>query len=329
MLPNLKGRPPVIPPRSIILVTGVNGYIASHVADHLIQAGYIVRGTTRNIAKTAWVKDMFDAKYGGGKFEVVVVEDMAEHRALDKACKGVVGVAHVASIVTFDPDPNEVLPGAVRGALNAVFAASRMPSIKRVVCTSSSTAILLPKPNVELNVSTEDWNIEARLGSVRRKQDGGRMDDVGIHEDGKTWLRPQHRIAKFEFWSDLLGPSTSITGGLVRNAYYGDIAALKNMPPQWMVDVKDTARLHVAALIDPEVENERILAFAYPYNCNDILKCLRKLYPDKKFPNNIENDSRDLSKVDNRRREELLKKFGRPGWTGLEESIQENTAWLG
>ena len=76
------------------------------------------------------------------------------------------------------------------------------------------------------------------------------------------------------------------------------------MAPQWMVDVKDTARLHVAALIDPEVENEHILAFAYPYNYNDILKCLLKLYPDKKFPNNIENDSRDLSKVDNRRGEE-------------------------
>ena len=88
MLPNLKGRPPVIPPRSIILVTGVNGYIASHVADQLIQAGYIVRGTTRNIAKTAWVKDMFDAKYGGGKFEVVVLEDMAEPRAFEKAYKG-------------------------------------------------------------------------------------------------------------------------------------------------------------------------------------------------------------------------------------------------
>ena len=88
MLPNLNGRPPVIPPGSIILVTDVNGFIGSHVADQLIQAGYIVRGTTRNIAKTAWVKDMFDAKYGGGRFEAVVVRDMAEPRAFEEACKG-------------------------------------------------------------------------------------------------------------------------------------------------------------------------------------------------------------------------------------------------
>ena len=118
-------------------------------------------------------------------------------------------------------------------------------------------------------------------------------------------------------------------GGLVRRAYYGDITGLKSLPPQWMVDVKDTARLHVGALIDPEIENERILAVAHPFNCNDTLASLRKLYPNTEFPNNIEDNSRDLSKLDNRRGEELLKTFGRPGWTGLQESIHENTAGLG
>ena len=95
-----------------------------------------------------------------------------------------------------------------------------------------------------------------------------------------------------------------------------------------MVNVKDTARLHVAALLDPEVENERILAYAHPFNWNDVLAALRKIYPDKKFPNDIEDEPRDLSKLDNSRGATLLKAFGRPGFTGLEESIRENTAGL-
>ena len=95
-----------------------------------------------------------------------------------------------------------------------------------------------------------------------------------------------------------------------------------------MVNVKDTARIHVSALLDPEVENERILAFAYPYNWNDILAILRKIYPDKKLPAEIENAPRDLSKLDNSRGAALLKTFGRPGWTGLEESVRENVAGL-
>ena len=68
-----------------------------------------------------------------------------------------------------------------------------------------------------------------------------------------------------------------------------------------MANVKDTARLHVAALLDPDMENERILAFAHPLNCNGILAYLRRMYPDKKFPEDIEDNSKDLSKLDNSR----------------------------
>jgi hypothetical protein len=32
------------------------------------------------------------------------------------------------------------------------------------------------------------------------------------------------------------------------------------------VDVQDDARIHVAALINPEIQNERIIVFAEPYN---------------------------------------------------------------
>lgn len=92
-----------------------------------------------------------------------------------------------------------------------------------------------------------------------------------------------------------------------------------------MVNVKDTARLHVAALLNPDVENERILAFAYPYTWNEVLATLRKIYPDKKFPADIEDGPRNLSKLDNSRGAALLKAFGRTGFTGLEESIRENT----
>ena len=95
-----------------------------------------------------------------------------------------------------------------------------------------------------------------------------------------------------------------------------------------MVNVKDTARLHVAALLDPDVQNERILAFAYPFNWNDILAVLRKIYPDRKFPDDIENAPRDLSMLDNSREASLLKAFGRPGFTSLEETVRENTAGL-
>ena len=88
MAPTLYGKSPVIELGSLILVTGANGFIGSHVADQLIKAGYRVRGTARDTSKTAWLEELFENKYGKGKFESVIVEDMASPGAFDEACKG-------------------------------------------------------------------------------------------------------------------------------------------------------------------------------------------------------------------------------------------------
>ena len=89
MLPDFNGKDPVIPIGSTVLVTGANGFIASHIIDQLIQAGYLVRGTSRDTTKIDWLIDMLDKKYGKGKFEAVQVKDMAKEGAFDEACKGI------------------------------------------------------------------------------------------------------------------------------------------------------------------------------------------------------------------------------------------------
>lgn len=78
-----------IPEGSTVLVTGVNGYIGSHVADQFLLAGYKVRGTARDASKANRMQELFDKKYGPGKFEGVVVQDMSAEGAYDEAIKGV------------------------------------------------------------------------------------------------------------------------------------------------------------------------------------------------------------------------------------------------
>lgn len=79
---------PAIPKDSIVLVTGVNGYVASHVADQLMEAGYRVRGTTRNISKVQALSALWVKKFGEGRFEAVTVADMSNDGAFDEAIKG-------------------------------------------------------------------------------------------------------------------------------------------------------------------------------------------------------------------------------------------------
>lgn len=96
---------------------------------------------------------------------------------------------------------------------------------------------------------------------------------------------------------------------------------------EWFVDVRDTARLHVAALINPAVKSERIFAFGEPYNWTTMFSILRKAFPDHadKIPDDIPNESKDLSAVQTKARsEELLRAFGQDGFISLEESLKAN-----
>jgi hypothetical protein len=89
--------------------------------------------------------------------------------------------------------------------------------------------------------------------------------------------------------------------------------------------VVDDAILHVAALIHPDVKEERVFGFAAPYTWNLFLDTFRKLYPQKQFIPNLPDLGEDLSKVPKERAEQLLKDLGRDGWTSLADSLLANT----
>lgn len=85
-IPGIKD--PAVPFGSFVVVSGVSGFIGSHVADQTLAAGYKVRGTTRSVQKSAWVEEYFKKRYGSDNFELIEVPDMAAEGAFDEAVKG-------------------------------------------------------------------------------------------------------------------------------------------------------------------------------------------------------------------------------------------------
>ncbi|KAG6358980.1 hypothetical protein INS49_012500 [Diaporthe citri] len=323
----------VLPRGSLILVTGASGYMASNLIVEALDAGYRIRGTARSASKAQKTKQIFNSP----NYDAVAVPEMQAPGAFDLAVKGVDAIVHMSSPLTFSSNPKEVVPPAVEGATSILRSAIKEPRIQRFVFTSSSTATSLPKPGVKFYIDKSSWNTEvddyADFPPPYKPENAFK-----VYAASKT--RAEKEVWKFaeenpKFTINCVNPAVNMgrvidspgeTGGLVIRAFNGNVQW--DFLPQYMVNVVDSARLHLAALIDGSVKNERIMAFNVPFNWNVVLDNFRELFPNKKFPDNQEQQS-DISEVDNKLGAELLRKwFGQPGWTGLKESLRQNVAGL-
>jgi hypothetical protein len=91
------------------------------------------------------------------------------------------------------------------------------------------------------------------------------------------------------------------------------------------VDVKDVARVHVAAVLDPDVKNVRLQSWGHSAHWNEILAILRELRPQKTLIEDYPKSYHLQVLVDQSDSEALLKKWsGQDGWTPLRQSVSEN-----
>lgn len=142
---------------SLIVVTGVSGMLAIHVADEALKAGFRVRGTVRSQEKG----NATAALLRSTQFEYVIVEDLADDGAFDDAMSGAAAVIHCAASTSLSGAVEEMIPPAVKGTMNVLSAARASHSVKRVVLTSTSGAASGPRPGVNFRIDRDTWNTRA------------------------------------------------------------------------------------------------------------------------------------------------------------------------
>lgn len=253
---------------------------------------------------------------------------------------------HVASDLTLNSNPHKVIPMVLSGIKNTLTAAVRNPSVKRFVYTSSSAAATPPIANKKFHVDVSTWNdgdVEAAWAPPPYNDDR----KLAVYAASKTlaekecWRFMQEE--KPAFILNAVLPNCNIgrilskeqpasTGGWYKKMWEGDAETLKllrdQFAPQHYVNVTDTALLHLAALLEEDVIGERILAFAGPFNFNDTAVLMEKIDADgygdgsRQFER-IKDAPKDLKTVDTKRAQELLRRYGRPGFAGLEESLKQ------
>ncbi|GAA5884024.1 hypothetical protein JCM6882_002106 [Rhodosporidiobolus microsporus] len=330
----------VSPPGSLILVTGVNGFIASHVANEALKLGYRVRGTVRAANKLGELKNKWEGEFPG-MFEVAVVEDTEKEGAFDEAMKGVAGVAHV-NAVAGGKNPRPTVDDAIRIVTNMTLSclrsAAREPSVKRFALTSSVTAACRPLPNTEREVGQDTWNEEADRLAREDVPMQGFFAYMASKKAGEkaAWAFMKEEKPSFDLFTVL--PDMNV-GPLLEPKVQGSSGAMllglwNNQPDDFMkqingiayIAVTDTALLHLGALLLPSIPPQRLYGCAGSVNVNEYLDLFAKIDPSRKVPAKFEGmDGKDLSKYDTAGAVEILQKMkgNGEGWKSLEEAVRD------
>ncbi|KAE9568109.1 Aldehyde reductase 2 [Colletotrichum fructicola] len=332
---------PVLPKDSTIVVSGANGFIASHIVDQLLAAGYRVRGTVRDTAKYSWLSAHFEKTYGPGRFTLHAVPEVTKNGAFDEVLKGADGAIHTIAITNMNPDPNAVVPPNVDATLSIARSAASTPSLKRFVYTSSSGAAAMPTPNVPYEVNADTYNEQAVAIAYSGKGPGGLAGGYIAYSAAKTKaeqaLWKWYSEAKPGFTLNSIVPNAALgrvllpehqgfptAVGILKSLWQGHVSPefVAMFPAQWFCDVVDIARIHIAALLFLDVQSERLIAYAGRFNINDILAVFRETQPSRNFPADLPDLGVDVGKIANERATELMKKLGGgKGWTSLEDCI--------
>jgi dihydroflavonol-4-reductase len=153
--------PKVTTPRGLIVVTDGSGYIAGYCIAQLLSEGWRARTTVRNLGAAGEVR----ATIGRIAANAGAIEFMAADLNSDvgwaDAVTGADYVLHVASPVpTVDPKFDDELVGPARDGTLRVLKAARDAGVKRVVMTSSISAIMFGRGVREKPFTEADWTNE-------------------------------------------------------------------------------------------------------------------------------------------------------------------------
>ncbi|KAL2478344.1 NAD(P)-binding Rossmann-fold superfamily protein [Forsythia ovata] len=263
----------------VVCVTGASGYVASWLVNLLLQHHYTVRATVRDISdpkKVAHLKELQGSKERLHLFQA----DLNEDGSFDSAVDGCEGVFHAASPVFFSAtDPQaELIEPAVNGTLNVLRSCRKASSVKRVVLTSSTAAVMVnknpPNPDVILDETC--------------------FSDPVFCKEKELWYPLSKTLAEEAAWKfveengidlvvmipglvfgPLLQPTLNFTSEIILNLLKEGREAF---PVHSLIDVRDVARAHILALENFSASG-RYLLVGTVISTSEVLEILAKLYP--------------------------------------------------
>lgn len=274
-----------------VCVTGASGYIASWIVKYLLEDGFTVHATVRDLGNVSSVASLLKAAEGAAGKLVLFDADLIRPGSFKAAIEGCELVIHTASpfVIRGITNPYDALiRPAVEGTANVLDSCNAVQSVKRVVLTSSVASIygdaieILKAPG---GVFTEQlWNntsseahqpysyskvmAERKAWDICHKQ--SRWDLVTINPSlvmGPS-LTTQTQSTSIDVMRDL-GSGRQRTG--VPMLEFG------------IVDVREVASTHILAGLSPKAEG-RFIVSAHTASLLQMAIILRSRFPKYPLP---------------------------------------------
>lgn len=264
-----------------VLVTGATGFVAAELVKQLLDAGYRVRGTTRDVEAAKRRGELTSLKGAGERLELVQANlnhpgAFTEH--MDE-CEYVMHTASPYTLAVEDPQRDLVDP-ALNGTLSVLESAASTPSIKRVVLTSSFAAISGGPRTGSFDES--DWNTRSTL------EDGPYAYSKTVAERA-AWDFMQTAARRFDLVvvnpTGVIGPSivdrVNQTHEFMIGMTNGQAPAIIDIGFP-VVDVRDVANAHIQAM-ETETASGRYLLSADSPKVRRYVEIMREEGMDQKY----------------------------------------------
>ena len=274
-----------------VLLTGITGFVGSHTAIQLLEKGYHVTGTLRDMKKADAIKNVIaqhTSAIDNLSFAEADIQDAAIWKQL---MAGMDYVQHIASPFPkiMPKDESDLIIPARNGNINILKAATDN-NVKRVVITSAGAAITYGQPP----------ELRSRIFDENDWSDENNNDDMTPYFKSKiiaekaAWAFMKKNNPGMELSvvcpGFILGPLLKKDFNASTNAIIkmldGSLPALPILGFD-IVDVRSVASLLILAMELPQAANQRYIAAAGYLSMNQISAMLKKEYPKMKIPSKI------------------------------------------
>ncbi|KAL3620357.1 hypothetical protein CASFOL_035269 [Castilleja foliolosa] len=274
-----------------VCVTGASGYIASWLVKFLLQRGYTVKASVRDPNDSKKTQHLL-ALDGAKERLHLIKANLLEEGSFNSLVDGCEGVFHTASPFyhgATDPQA-ELIDPALKGTLNVLQSCAKVPSIKRIVLTSSVAAVAFNgKPRTPEVVVDETWWSDPEI--CRNMQQWYVLSKTLAEEAAWKFVKEKGidlvTINPAMVIGPLLQPTLNTSSAAILNLING-AETYPNATFGW-VNVKDVAMAHVLGFENP-LASGRYLMVQSVAHFSELVDILRGLYPSLRLPEKCADD---------------------------------------